>query len=259
MSTLHIVQGGVKNGDKAWIEKAARLKLSSSESWVAPMSANIGDEVVVFVAGCGFFATARIKSQPKKRSDWANRYGASLTSIRLIKPAISIAAIRRGIPALKWANYPRSITTPTPEVAEQVRTLIARRRKTGLPDLDVESIETASIDELRAVALFNSRSVAESKKRTANYRVRSLAIRLYVLCRANGHCEGCEFPAPFSKSDGSAYLEPHHTMQLADDGPDHPARVIALCPNCHRHAHHGDDAERFNALLKKRLLALEPR
>ena len=118
MSELHIVQGGIENGDKRWLERAAKLNLNS-RSWVAPKSAVPGDDVVVFVAGYGFFATGRVTSKPKSLSDWKNRYGAGLTTIRLIKPAISIATIRRTIPALTWADYSRSITTPPPEVAKR--------------------------------------------------------------------------------------------------------------------------------------------
>jgi hypothetical protein len=53
MVKLHIVQGGVENGDKQWLEKAAR-KTASARSWVVPKSAGIGDEVVIFVRGMGF-------------------------------------------------------------------------------------------------------------------------------------------------------------------------------------------------------------
>lgn len=256
MSALHIVQGGIENGDKRWLERAARLNLSS-RSWIAPRSAVPGDDVVVFVAEYGFFATARTTSESKPRSDWKNRYGAGLTAIRLIKPAISIATIRRAIPALTWANYPRSITTPRPEVAKRIRALIADRRRTRLPDLDDNALNEANIDELRRVALMSARSVAPRTKREVYQRARSLAIHLYVLRRAKGFCEGCGMEAPFRKRDGTPYLEPHHTMRLADDGPDHPARVIALCPTCHRRAHHAKDAKVFNSNLKKRVMALE--
>jgi len=256
VGTLHIVQGGVENGDKAWLEKAVRLKLNSP-SWIAPKSASVGDEVVIFISGYGFFATARIRSLPKPKTGWSNRYGVSLTSIRLIKPAISLGAIRRGIPELTWANYPRSITTPLSEVAERIRVLIAHRRKTGLPDLDSKALAAANMDELRRAALLNARSDAAPKKGSAIYRIRSRAIRRYVLCRANGHCEGCDAPAPFRRPDGSPYLEPHHTMRCADNGPDHPARVIALCPNCHGRVHYARDAKSFNGLLKKRLADIE--
>ena len=258
MGTLHIVQGGIENGDRNWLERAARLKLKSP-SWVVPKSADLGDEIVIFVRSHGFFATALIGSAPRPRQDWPNRYGASLSSIRLIKPAISLAAIRREVPDLTWALYPRSITTPPPKVAAQVRALIVKRRQTGLPDLDDAALEEANIDELRKVALLGARTLVPASQRTARYRARSLAIRLYVLQRANGKCEGCAKHAPFRRADGSPYLEPHHTTRLADDGPDHPARVIGLCPNCHRRAHSADDARLFNGSLKKRLRDLERR
>jgi len=246
VSTLHIVQGGVENGDKKWLEKASRLKLKSP-SWVVPKSADLGDEIVIFVRPYGFFATARIASAPKPRPDWPNRYGASLSSIRLIKPAISLAAIRREVPELTWSVYPRSITTPPPKVAAKVQALITKRRQTGLPDLDDAALEAANIDELRKVALLKARSVVPASQRGARYRARSLAISLYVLQRADGKCESCGNQAPFSRPNGSPYLEPHHTTRLADDGPDH------------RRAHSADDAKVFNSSLKKRVCDIERR
>lgn len=61
-----------------------------------------------------------------------------------------------------------------------------------------------------------------------------------VLERSKGCCEKCREPAPFiRKSDGSPYLEVHHINTLADGGEDSVANAIALCPNCHREAHHG--------------------
>jgi hypothetical protein len=257
MLNLHIVQGGIDNGDKAWLERAASHN-GNARSWVVPKAVAVGDEVVIYIAGYGFFATARIKSLSKPRDDWPNRYGSGLGSIKLIQPAISLATIQRRIPGLTWANYPRSITTPPPEVADQIRKLIQERRKTGIPDLDDEALASANIDELRRAALLKARPFATRRERKTVYRVRSRAIHLYVLRRANGHCEGCKALAPFRKPDGSAYLEPHHTTRLSDERPDHPAKVIGLCPNCHRKAHYAEDAEAFNAMLVKKLRTLEP-
>lgn len=256
MTVLHIVQGGIENGDKAWIERAARDGLEA-RTWVVPKNSSPGDDVVIFVGGYGFYATAIIKSQPKPRVDWPNRYGAALTAIELIEPAISLAAIIRHVPSLTWANYPRSITTPRVDVAGRIRKLIQKRRATGLPDLDDDSLMEANIDELRKVALLAQKPTASARETKVILRARSIAIKLYVLQRASGICEGCEEPAPFLKLDGTPYLEPHHTHQLADDGPDHPAHVIALCPNCHRRAHHAKDATAFNNSLIKALLSIE--
>ncbi len=254
---LHLIQAGIENGDKAWIERAARRGLTSPPNWVVPKAAAIGDEVVMFIGRFGFFATGRIASTPKPRRNWANRYGSAVGSIRLIRPAISLATIRRAIPELTWAVYPRSITTPPDPVAQRIRTLIADRRRTGLPDLSPGALEEANIDELRRVALLRAVRHASAHVSTRLNRARSEAIRLYVLRRANGRCEGCKADAPFARADGSPYLEPHHVTRLADDGPDHPAKVIGLCPNCHRRAHHAVDAERYNHKLIKRLQQIE--
>ena len=61
-----------------------------------------------------------------------------------------------------------------------------------------------------------------------------------VLDRAGGVCESCRKPAPFKRrSNGLPYLEVHHKIRLADDGPDTADNAVALCPNCHREAHYG--------------------
>lgn len=61
-----------------------------------------------------------------------------------------------------------------------------------------------------------------------------------VLTRANGICKECERPAPFLKSkDGMPYLEVHHREFLAKGGEDTVENAVALCPNCHRKAHFG--------------------
>lgn len=117
----------------------------------------------------------------------------------------------------------------------------------------------ASLDELRKRAL-EAGAVAPSTGGTAVRTVyqRSRDVRDYVLARANGCCEGCQRPAPFKRSDGTPYLEPHHTTRVSDGGPDHPAHVIALCPNCHRRVHAGVDGAGYNTQLVAILASVEP-
>ena len=260
MRTLHIIQGGITNGDKKWLERAARQGSISTPTWVTPRSASLGDDVVFYVGGFGFFATGHVRSTPKPRADWKNRYGAAMGSIRLIEPPISLAFIQRHLPTLKWAIYPRSIHTPSSSIADLIRELIRNRRAKGIPisDLSDENLATAGLAELRAVALISQRRSVTPKVRETIFRARSLEIRLYVLARAGGVCEGCRSEAPFVTPDGSPYLEAHHIDRLADDGPDHPGKVIALCPTCHRRVHHGSDGKAFNQKLIKRVGVLEP-
>jgi 5-methylcytosine-specific restriction protein A len=51
---------------------------------------------------------------------------------------------------------------------------------------------------------------------------------------------------------GGVYLETHHVVPLSEKGVDHERNVVALCPNDHREAHHG---ERRNA-IRTQLLAM---
>ena len=52
---------------------------------------------------------------------------------------------------------------------------------------------------------------------------------------------------------GAPFLEVHHIGRLSDGGPDQPGYVAAVCPNCHRRAHAGHDAVRFNSQLSGRI------
>jgi len=114
-------------------------------------------------------------------------------------------------------------------------------------------------EELRALAY----QVLTPRKETASVSsrqtyFRSMAVRDYVLSRANGTCECCDKPAPFVRKDGSPYLEPHHTTRLADKGFDHPRWVAAICPNCHRHIHYGKSGDDLNQTMRDKLSVIEP-
>lgn len=106
-----------------------------------------------------------------------------------------------------------------------------------------------SLSSLRERAISSSTSARSPSERRSLYRHRSNAIKFYVLKRANGSCEACRKDAPFRTHLGRPYLEPHHIRRLSDGGPDDPRWVIALCPNCHRRAHYGEDRSKFNQQL----------
>jgi 5-methylcytosine-specific restriction enzyme A len=107
-----------------------------------------------------------------------------------------------------------------------------------------------TLEDLRRLAFSAATEPSQAPSQgIRNVYQRSRDVRVYVLARANGKCEGCSTPAPFLRSDGTPYLEPHHLRRLSDGGPDHPAHVIVLCPNCHRRVHAGADGEAYNAKL----------
>lgn len=113
-----------------------------------------------------------------------------------------------------------------------------------------------SLAELRAAAIKGVPSSSSVDVRQVNVRRRSEAVKRYALKRARGKCEGCSQPAPFMSKAGP-FLEVHHVHRLGDGGPDHPAAVIALCPNCHRRAHGSLEAATFNQSLVDWLDELE--
>lgn len=63
-------------------------------------------------------------------------------------------------------------------------------------------------------------------------------VRRFVIEQAKGACEYCR-ELGFLLPDGSHYLEAHHIIALAKQGPDTVDNVIALCPSDHREAHYG--------------------
>jgi 5-methylcytosine-specific restriction enzyme A len=117
---------------------------------------------------------------------------------------------------------------------------------------------TMPLDDLRDRASRTLGEPASSSTAQRNVYVRSDDLKVYVLRRAGGSCEGCDGPAPFTTKAGRPYLEPHHTRRLSDGGPDDYHHVIGLCPTCHRRVHHGHDGDAYNAELVVKLATLEP-
>lgn len=142
--------------------------------------------------------------------------------------------------------------------------LVPIEMATRLVDADVvegrddDQAET-SLDQLRAKALEAAQSAPEITGKAAqrNLYKRSRAVRRYVLARAAGACELCNFPAPFRTAQGEPYLEPHHIRRLSDGGPDDPRYMAGLCPNCHREVHHGVDGSGKNNQLLEKIRAKE--
>jgi 5-methylcytosine-specific restriction protein A len=124
-------------------------------------------------------------------------------------------------------------------------------------DTTTQKSSGRSLQQLRRAAMAVAPKTLVLKERVFHVRKRAQAIKKYVLCRANGLCEGCGSTAPFLTHKKQPYLEPHHTTRIADGGPDHPAHVIALCPTCHRKVHHGLGGDEYNIELIQRLSIIE--
>lgn len=124
------------------------------------------------------------------------------------------------------------------------------------PSLDQDF--NTPLDELRQRAYAAAANDGRGKDRAPrHYYERSRDVSKYVLRRAAGKCEACLKPAPFTRKNGTPYLEPHHTERVADGGPDHPRSVGAVCPACHRQIHYGVGGDELNEQLMDYLEKLE--
>lgn len=86
---------------------------------------------------------------------------------------------------------------------------------------------------------------------------RDPAIKAWVLNNSRGKCECCGEPAPFQTVDGYPYLEVHHLRTLASGGSDTISNALAICPNCHRRLHYGEDAGELRRQLLQSLTRLK--
>lgn len=115
--------------------------------------------------------------------------------------------------------------------------------------------DSRTLEELRATALRSTKPVEATEWQQAVLlrRQRRADIREYVLKRAGGVCELTGDPAPFSKSDGSPYLEVHHIKRLSDGGLDHPVNCAAITPNAHREIHFGAAGKALDERLAEKI------
>ena len=142
------------------------------------------------------------------------RWGAECTSTGDTVTAEALARILRGLRL-------RSSDQREVEFDEQVRTARRRLQRSGAPPRGTQ--------------------VPRQVRSTSTFFVRSANVVAYVLERAGGVCELCQSRAPFNREDGTPYLEVHHVHMLRAGGADTVENAVALCPNCHREAHHGCD------------------
>lgn len=92
---------------------------------------------------------------------------------------------------------------------------------------------------------------------TATAYYRDPLVKAWVMKNANGVCEACLSSAPFKRSNGTPYLEVHHLVPLSEGGADTINNALAVCPNCHRSLHHGEDKARLIVDIRSKLSRLE--
>lgn len=151
---------------------------------------------------------------------------------------------------LQWAQERKSSSNPG------IRSILSGFRKnfrsdvTTISQAQYESAERQnaadamrlSDAELAKRARDAERGPRPTKPVVGERRQRNPFVREYVLRQAKGRCQHCGKTAPFNhKVTKMPFLEVHHLIPLAEGGDDTVENARALCPNCHREAHHGEN------------------
>jgi hypothetical protein len=158
---------------------------------------------------------------------------------------------------------------PTPDLAGIMKTRSTiyrlesaenRRALNRLLDRLSENPYAAAVGLLEYRAANRARSEAITSVTTEPYRD-PRAVKL-VIQRSGGFCENPECEHPLFQHftpNGKPILEVDHVEDLALGGPDHPANMIALCPNCHAIKTLSADSERWRSIFRKTAAELHRR
>jgi 5-methylcytosine-specific restriction enzyme A len=102
----------------------------------------------------------------------------------------------------------------------------------------------------RADIFWRNRDTVRAERTTSEL-FRSKDARRAVLLRSGGRCENprCAGDIQDRTDRGEPILEIDHVLDLALGGSDHPAQMIALCPNCHATKTRGRTREQLRPVL----------
>lgn len=122
-------------------------------------------------------------------------------------------------------------------------------------DVSEDELKNASLEQLfglakeRGAVGGTSTTSGSGSPGSSTGVLRTELVRDFALAAANGVCQGCQSDAPFLRGDGKPFLEVHHLHRISDGGVDDPENVIAICPNCHREVHYGQEGDDLNETL----------
>lgn len=144
---------------------------------------------------------------------------------------------RDWLPGLKPAKNVGS------NVAGQIEEIISKVE--GIKSVPVAAFEIQVKEELGRKTLQkpSGNKVPATMQSAITQFKRDPSVKAWVLKEAAGICECCKKDAPFLGADGAPFLEVHHVRKLADQGSDTVTNAVALCPNCHRELHYGQQAQ----------------
>jgi len=192
------------------------------------------------------------QSYTKKRyyEELANRFGRTPKAFEYRMQNISYVLSLMGRDWLTGLKPARNVGANVGTEIEMLLAEAENRKVVPIAAFEIEVREKVKNKNL-------PEPTGNSSPKTTNSEVtqfhRDATVKAWVLQKANGKCESCDRPAPFTGTDGLPYLEVHHVRQLADNGSDTVANAVALCPNCHRELHYGENSQALIVRLYERV------
>jgi 5-methylcytosine-specific restriction protein A len=188
-------------------------------------------------------------SKSSARGTWAKRsleMDAALSTAataRLPVRVIVCDGIRRDVTrgATKSSNVTKRLLDPIPWA------VTASDLSTGQFTVTRGAVPSKFVDQFMLPIEGNEQLLR--REVTGTVVIRNASVRMRVLDRAAGKCEYCNVIG-FKMEMGRVYLETHHILPLAKNGPDNERNVVALCANHHREAHYGLNADEMGSALK---------
>ncbi len=135
------------------------------------------------------------------------------------------------------------------KVGAQIESFIAELGAVKSPPVVAFEIEAREAAKRKVNAPPEGNKLPGSSVAEVTQFKRDPGVKAWVLNAAKGMCECCESDAPFVGSNGQPYLEVHHVRRLSDGGSDTIGNAVALCPNCHRELHCGENSRELTKRL----------
>ena len=191
-------------------------------------------EVVVYAALIPTDALHQIWNRQRKVSDELLRLG--------LKGRIRKNHAQNGTSPTLWLQDDRlpdthqvaDVLWEWPGVVDLAKLAVAGQLPPGLDD----TLDDCPMPDYSALG----RDLGERVSTIRSHVKRDPKVRLAVLERAQYRCERCAESRTFP-----GFLDVHHV--LGADVSDRFYNCVALCPNCHREAHYGENRDELNAQL----------
>ena len=224
-----------KDLERSIVEKAKEIHSAVSENWTT-------EELEAAVVAYIDMRRKEADGQPFTKKSYyvalSEKFGRTEKSYEYRMQNISYVYSLMG---RKWVTGLKPAKNVGDRVAGELEALINKAEGQALPPIAEFQSRVNALRQKKNTLQPKGNNKPNKKSAEVTQYNRDPEVVAWVLNEANGICESCSNSAPFSKEDGTPFLEVHHMRRLADGGSDTTTNAIAACPNCHRELHYSAD------------------